>query len=160
MADPSILLGEHHEPQQNGFQNGSGGIDPSMLLLNPISSSSQLPTAEPLAISISAQSSSSANTISPSALHQPPMPAPPPPPSSSGPQKFMRPFAFGEALPYSPFTSISPLETRTSCGSLCLLYEQLLTLVVTQASSLSRHWQPRQLPTSYHSSSRNKSSIR
>ncbi|ERS96430.1 hypothetical protein HMPREF1624_07340 [Sporothrix schenckii ATCC 58251] len=112
MADPRILLSEHHEPQQNGFQNGSGGIDPSMLLLNPNPPLPQLPKAEPLAISISAASSSSANTISPSALYHTPVPALPPPPSSSGPQKFMRPFAFGEALPYSPFTSISPLETR------------------------------------------------
>ncbi|CAK7227037.1 Sister chromatid cohesion protein 2 [Sporothrix curviconia] len=117
MADPSILLGgEHHQPEQNGFQNGSGGIDPSMLLLNPIPppSSSQLHAAEPLAISISAlsaASSSSATSVTPTTQHHPSMPVPVQPPPS-GSQKFMRPFAFSEALPYSPFTSISPLETR------------------------------------------------
>ncbi|CAK7264248.1 Sister chromatid cohesion protein 2 [Sporothrix epigloea] len=121
MADPSILLGgEHHQPEQNGYQNGyqngSGGIDPSMLLLNPIPppSSSQLHAAEPLAISFSALSaaaSSSATSTTPNDLHHTSMPISLEPPLS-GSQKFRRPFTFSEALPYSPFTSISPLETR------------------------------------------------
>ncbi|CAK7197867.1 Sister chromatid cohesion protein 2 [Sporothrix eucalyptigena] len=119
MTDLSILLGgEHHQPEQNGFQNGSGGIDPSMLLLNPNPppppAPPPLPASEPLAVSlsaISAASSSSATSVTPAAMHSQPLPTPVQPPSS-GSQKFMRPFAFSEALPYSPFTSISPLETR------------------------------------------------
>ncbi|CAK7274611.1 Sister chromatid cohesion protein 2 [Sporothrix epigloea] len=129
MADSSIMLGgEHHQPEKNGYhdgyQNGSGGIDPSMLLLNPNPpplplpppppTASQLHAAEPLAISfsaLSAASSSSTTSATPTALHHTPMPLPLQPPAA-GSRKFMRPFAFSEALPYSPFTSISPLETR------------------------------------------------
>lgn len=105
----NTLLGDHHHHDQNGFQNGSGGIDPSMLLLNPNPSVQLPPLSEPLSISISAASSSSATSHTATAVPPPAAPMPPPP---SGSQKFMRPFAFSEALPYSPFTSISPLETR------------------------------------------------
>ncbi|EFX03237.1 sister chromatid cohesion protein [Grosmannia clavigera kw1407] len=108
MADPSALLGHHQPPQQNGYQNG---IDPSVLLLDPNPPSSRLAASEPLSVSMSAASSSSVASR-PSQPQQRPGQPQPPPSLATGSQRFKRPFTFSEALPYSPFSSISPLETR------------------------------------------------
>ncbi|OAA56691.1 sister chromatid cohesion protein [Niveomyces insectorum RCEF 264] len=133
MAEPNGLLSQHQQqhpqqqqPQPNGYLNGvgddggGGGIDPSVLLLDPNPPSSRFSASDRLSISFASVSPSpviSHTTPQQQQQQQQPnqntsQPALPQPSTASGPQKFMRPFAFSEALPYSPFSSISPLETR------------------------------------------------